>query len=436
MSTTLAAAMVELSKQLGDYWASTTTGAGSSTTLVDTALMAKANDWVETAEVYAFLTEEPAGAAAIYDERKISSLDNSDGTLTTLAFAAAPGTGIDYEIHRLFSPSDKRRALIYSARHSFPHLFKEIWNEELVSGNWLKDGSFEIWTAADELTHWTATTSTIAQTTSSPYYRHGATSCKISTAAGTVAQSISNFDDLKNLAGKTATFTIQAWCDTADCLRISINDGTTQTYSSYHDGAESWTTNNPRNDNLYVTQQLADNPTEITLTVHHGVAAAESYVDDARVVGPYRNRLYIGHLGLARNRPHGVYMEPSYYSQEEEWVRIRGYDIDKDGYIHIPTTYPSDYRLRVRGIGYLDFLASGVSSTAWTATIDIDSPQLDILIADAAMYLYGQMVVPNFDTGENKTFTNAYQFWQMKYQEAVSKYGMKAPPATIHYGVH
>jgi len=46
MSTTLLAAEQALSKEIGDYWSSTTTGAGSSTTLVDSALMAKANDWI------------------------------------------------------------------------------------------------------------------------------------------------------------------------------------------------------------------------------------------------------------------------------------------------------------------------------------------------------------------------------------------------------
>ena len=44
MSTTLKAAMQELSKQIGDYWASTATsnGAAGGTTIVDTALKAKA----------------------------------------------------------------------------------------------------------------------------------------------------------------------------------------------------------------------------------------------------------------------------------------------------------------------------------------------------------------------------------------------------------
>ena len=45
MTTTMLNAEAELSKQLGDWWSGTTTSAGSSTTLIDTALMAKANDW-------------------------------------------------------------------------------------------------------------------------------------------------------------------------------------------------------------------------------------------------------------------------------------------------------------------------------------------------------------------------------------------------------
>ena len=87
MSTTLLNAEVELSKQLGDHWASTTTsnGASDGTTLVDTALKAKANDWVETGEAYDMITEEPASNADIYEERQIDSLDNTTGTLTVLA---------------------------------------------------------------------------------------------------------------------------------------------------------------------------------------------------------------------------------------------------------------------------------------------------------------------------------------------------------------
>lgn len=436
MSTTLESSMQELSKQLGDYWASTTTSDGSAakTTLVDTALMAKANDWVETNdEVYDRIT------SGTYDneERKVASLDSSNGTLTILAHGGKIVSGITYEVHRLFSASDKREALIWAARRGFPHIFQEVWDESLVSGNWLKDGSFERWTGATTIVDWTATTVTATQITTSPYYKNSLISCKLDTAAGTLSQSISNFDDLKALAGKTVTFSCQGWCDTASCLRLSINDGTTQTYSDYHDGGSAWTQDNPRNDGFYVQQTIADNPTEITFTIHHESASGTSYIDDGRAISGTRGRLYIGYLWLARNRPSAIYIEPSNYSQETDWERVRGYDIDENGYLYIPTVYPNNRRLRIRGMGYLDFLAAGASSTAWsTATIALDLPQLDILVAKAALHLYGKSSIPNFDTGTAKEYKDAYGYWQLQLQEAIEKFAMRAPPITVHTGVH
>ena len=431
MSTTLLAAEQALSKELADYWSSTTTGAGGTTTMVDTALMVKANDWI-TDETWVMLTEEPTGDAAIYDERKVSSLDNSTGTLTTLAFAGTPGTGIDYEVHRLFSPSEKRRALIVAAKNIFPACFQEVWNEELVCGNWLKDGSLERWTTSSNLTDWTETTLTATQTSTLPYYKHGAYSCKLDGAAGTLAQAITNFGDLQFLRGKNVTFTAQGWCDTASGLRLSINDGTTQTYSSYHAGDSAWTEDNPRNDSFYVTQYIAPNATQVTFTIHK-IVTAVAYVDDLRAISDYRGRTYIGHLGLAQNRPHQILIEPTYYSTEEPWLLVRGYKVDKDGYLYIPTTYPSDYRLRVRGSGYLDFLASGVSSTAWTATIAIDEPQLKILTAEAAKYLYTFMSMPNFESGTRKDYQEALAYWIAEAERRKNQFGMPAPSATIHW---
>lgn len=435
MSTTLLAAMQELSRQLGDSWQGATTGAGSATTLVDAALMGKPNDWI-TDNSWSFLTQEPAGAAAIYDERKISSLDNTTGTLTTLAFAAAPGTGINYEVHRLFSPSEKRTALISAAKRIFPDVFNEIWNEELVSGNWLNDGSLERWTNATTLSQWTTTGVTATQTSANGLFKHGSFSAKLSGSAGNIKQSIANFDDLKRLQGKNVTFTMQIKSDTASSLRIAIYDGTTTTYSAYHSGNSAWTQDDPRNDNLQVTAQIGYNPTIITFYVYKDVAAGDAYVDDGRVMSGERAKLYIGHLGLGQNQPSQVSIEPSYYSQREDWLRLSGWKIDNAGFLYLPTSCNNDRRLRVRGIGYLDFLASGVSSTAWTSTINLDTPQLDILVAEAALYLYTQMALPNFESGTRQDYQAAMKFWQQARAVAVSRFGMVAPPATINWGVH
>ncbi|KKL74364.1 hypothetical protein LCGC14_2065660, partial [marine sediment metagenome] len=47
MASTLISVQAELSRQLGDRWTSTSTGAGSTTTFVDSTLMEKDDDWIQ-----------------------------------------------------------------------------------------------------------------------------------------------------------------------------------------------------------------------------------------------------------------------------------------------------------------------------------------------------------------------------------------------------
>lgn len=430
MTTTLLAAEQLLSKALGDYWSSTTTSAGATdgTTLVDTELKAKAEDWITDA-AYNMIT------SGTYDEeeRKISSLDSGVGALTVLAHGGQIATSVTYRIHRLFSASEKRRALIHAAKAGYPYIFEEIRDETKVSGNWLKDGSFEIWTSATALTHWTDDgTVILAKTTTSPYYKHGLTSCKLDTAAGYIHQDITNWDDLKHLAGKAVTFTVQGHCDTASCLRLAIYDGTTTTYSSYHDGDSAWT---EHNDSLEVKATIGDNPTSIEFRIYHDVAAGTSYIDDARIIGGYLSRIYIGDLNLAQNKPHQVLIEPSDYSTREPWLLIHNYEIDvTNGYLYLPASVSRDYRLRILGIGYLNFVdSSGDSSTAWDSTIDIDSPQTEILVAEAAIYLCNQMIVPNQTLGTSELWKDALGYWKAELRDRQGRFGIVAPAATTHW---
>ncbi len=432
MTTALSAARQELSRQLNDFWASTSTGAGSSSTIVDTLLKAKQNAWIGK-DMYDLITE--SGHASVDEERLISSLDNSSGTLTVLAHDNTTGTSMDYEVHRLFTASDKRRALIAAARMAWPHIHEKIWDESMVSGNWLKDGSFEIWTSSSALTYWTTATSTIAKTTASPNYIHGLTSCKIDTAAGTITQSLTNWDDLKHLRGQTVTFSMQAKCDTASCLRLSINDGENQTYSNYHAGDSAWVQREPRLDNMYAQQFIDWNPTEITFTIHHEVAAATSYVDDARVIGPYQPRLFIETLGLSQEMPVQVEIEPRYYSTDEPWAQIFNSRLDTElGYIYLPSSVQRDRRLRIKGIGYLDFVdSSGDSATAWNSTININSPQTDILIAQAILYLYTQMSLPNFSRNTRQDFQEMVGFWDGELRRRIGKHGMEVQSIPVRF---
>jgi len=429
MSKSLTNCEILLSKELGDYWAGTTTsnGAADGTTLVDTALKAKANDWV-TDETYDQITEGTYNG----EERKASSLSNSTGTLTVLAHGGQIVSGIDYRIHRLFEASEKRRALVAAAKNSFSICFRPIWDKTLVAGNRLDDGSFESWTSSSALTSWAAATLTVTQTNTSLYYKHGLFSAKLSATAGKLTQSVLEFDDLKYLAGRNVTFTVQGWCNTASCLRIAIYDGTTYTYSDYHDGDSAWTEANAP---LEVSATIKDRPSTIEFIIYHAVAIGISYVDDARVISGRLSRIYIGGIGLAQNKPHKVSYERTPYNQIEPWVIVRGIKVDKDGYLYLPSSVPMNRQMKIEGIGYLDFLLSGVSSTDWTATIELDSPQTEILIAEAALYLYTWMSQPNYETGSRKDYQQMIGYWKQEVEDRKNKFGMEPTAgATVNWG--
>ena len=434
MSTTLLNSAIALSKDLGDHWASTTTsdGAADGTTLVDTALKAKANDWV-TDEAWVMLTEEPTGGAtSLYEERKLSSLSNTAGTLTVLAFGEKVVSGIDYQAHRLFSPSEKRLALISAARTTFPWLFAEVRNESKTSGNWLLNGDVEIWALSTYPDYWRVSAVTATATTTAKLFRRGSTSCKLSGAAGYLYQDWTLVDDLKELRGQTATFSAKGWSDTASSLRLSVNDGTTTTYSTYHPGNSAWTDEN--GGTWYVSANISSTATDVAFRVYRDSATSTDYIDDLRVTCGYYDKVYIGDLSLARTRPHRVSYQYESLRFQEPWNNVRNFRVDSDNYLYLPDV-PRDCILRIEGLGYLDYLVSGASSTAWTATIAVDDPQLKILTAEAVLYLHRQMVFPNNTSGDEKLWAEGYKRWMGELETRKSKFSMIAPHVQANWGI-
>ena len=427
MSTTLSNCMTEMSKQIGDYWSSTATGDGAvgGTTVVDALLMEFMNAWVGL-EAHDRIT------SGTYDEeeRYISSLSNTAGTLTTIAHGGQILTNVTYEVHRVASASDKRICLIRAARNCFPDLYTQIADVSKSISNWLRNPNFEVWASASYPDYCRVSAVTAAENTTAPYVRFGSSSCKLSTAAGYMYTTNTLVPDFQDLAGQTVTFTSHVWCDTASAVRLAIYDGTTTTYSDYHPGTSDWTESS---DPLEVSATIADTPTSVEFRWYLAKAAATAYIDDARVIGPRRNKYYIGDLGFHKDTPNIVQIEPSQYSQAEPWKTLRDWWVDNDKYLHLPATL-EDYRLRLRGTKVLDFLASGVSSTDWAATIDIDQPQVDILVAQAVIELCNQFMQPNQESATTDRWERAKQIWQLEYKERVGRHGMDAPEATVSWG--
>lgn len=418
MSTSLLNCEVLLSKRIGDYYASTTTSAGNSsgTTLIDTTLLSYPDNWLQAQSrlMWDMVT------SGTYDEETRRILSKSNDTLYVLAHGGQIASGVTYRVHRLYSPTDKKNALIQACKSAFPFILKRIEDKSLVSGNWLKDGSFEIWTDSTDLTYWNESTVTATQTSTSYYFVQGDYSCKLDTSAGYIEQSISEWDDLKFLQDKSVTFSVRGWCDTASCLRIGVYDGTDTTYSSYHSGDSAWT-----DEPLEVTVTIPDNPKDISFRIYLDDAGGTAYVDDARVISSGYPRIYIGNLDLATDIPHSVSYEASY----NDWIQIEGIEYN-DGYMTLP--YVPESRLKIDGIGYLDFLKDGVSSDAWDATIDIDSPQTEILIAYAAIYLLETSVLPQQDTGNMELILQALNLWERKRVQSLL-YKIPIPQWTVNH---
>jgi len=92
--------------------------------------------------------------------------------------------------------------------------------------------------------------------------------------------------------------------------------------------------------------------------------------------------------------------------------------------------------LRIVGIGYLDFLdTDDAVGTDWEDTIDIDSPETEILVAGAAIYLCNQMIVPNFTSGTSERWIKALGYWQGEYRDRCIKFSMTPPNSMVSWGV-
>ena len=416
--------LTTLSKDLNDYWASTTTAAGAagSTTIVDTALMAQVSDWI-TDKTYTRITS----GACDGEERKITALSSS--TLTFLPHSAQIASGVTYEIHRVFTASEKRTALLHAVKDCFPWVYEKVRDESKNSGNWLLNGDVEKWTVATTPDYWVASGLTPAANTTATNFYRGAKSCLLAGSAGYIEQSWTQNDDLKFLRGQTVKFSGVGKCDTLNSLRLAIYDGTF-TFSDYNPVGSVWT--DPEYD-WYVEKTIAATAGTVSFRVYHDNAAASSYIDDLRVNGPPYTRVWIGDLGLAQDRPISVSYSSQWNLRQAQWIPAHNVINEYNGFIDLPNV-PANMNLLIRGYGYLDFLVAGLPSTSWTATLAIDHPQTTIVTAAAAKWLYQQMMQPNMVSGDIGPFQQGYQFWSAEFERRKDRFHMPEIPIKLNWG--
>ncbi|GAH33605.1 unnamed protein product, partial [marine sediment metagenome] len=118
--------------------------------------------------------------STVDEERKILSLDNDSGLLTFFAHGAQIADATAYRIHRLFTASEKRLALIDAAKSAFPHIFKQIRDENKTAEDWLRNGGQEEWASASYADYWGVSLCSATKNTTAPYYYRGSASAQLS----------------------------------------------------------------------------------------------------------------------------------------------------------------------------------------------------------------------------------------------------------------
>ena len=407
------------------YRQGTTTGAGSSTTAVDTVLADKPDDYYS---LYYLLLTSGTYSGSI---RPLSDFTQTGGVMTWLAaLAGASGTAVTYELC-LFHPSDVLRALNEASFEGYPYVKRRIRDVNLlISGNWLNDGGFEDWTSATALREWAAVgTATFAKRTTIYASRlWGKTAVMVTSVAANdgIKQSTANNAALADLRGNSVTFRAQVAGTSGDVvIRITDDDGTTS--SSALTGAATW-------ELLEVTRTISSSTKVVTFDIISPGNQA-FYVDNARVIGPaiYKYKLPffvvdVAELSLQSNANETWMCDD--VDEAYPFSQISTYDYvynNTDRILYIPRSLPQERKIKIIGGGYLSTLSAD------TDTVELDGDELRPYIALAAHKLY-QSQAGLAAASEDKTrFRQEAAEWYQEYEKRRMTHSRTQPVRIPYY---
>ena len=309
----------------------------------------------------------------------------------------------------------------------------------LVTGNVLPDGHFEWWTSATALKFYSASSITLAKTTTAGLYRgqRGTTSmkCTASAANGYVYLHSDSWPNLLDIMGKTVSFYAWALPQTATDAKIEIRtkqaDDTTQTLTS--------DTANPAGEFSLLkleNQSINDDLTEVEVRWYVVTDTKYVYYDDSILVGQQLRdyllptNLQSGHVSQAHIQTTGYSdkicydIHPRYWDKQQ--FRVHGDINNTYQYLHLNMN--SNYR-RIRLIG-----SSPLSTlSADTDTVEVDGDKLNLITTKAAEILYRleQGPVSSEDKG---IYRSEIAMWEREYLKLLPSLMMSRPSETIYTG--
>lgn len=380
-----------LGEFLDDDWTGTTTGAGTTTTLVDSAqtdfgLDGMADGWIRCVD----------GANA-GEVRRVQTNDGSTTITVSPPFTGAVASGVAYEFHR-WEPTAKLNALDRARFLGFPHLSTVVEDTtvttdgenrrfDFVSG--MAAGPYTCWREeyldptpdwnalsnpkGDSLTDWTASAGTATIYTGGdfdriiPKYEDACTRIAVPlNTAVSYSQAIAAMTGITvaNAGGRRVTFGMWVYARIASRVSVKIADDAGNSSSSTHQG-RGW-------EYLEVDHDVdGDNSTTLTVSLE---------VTSGAVMTVFWERSWFT-LGTI----------PDVYDHQ-----ITGIRVQRDGSrqtVYLPREEPEGYQLKLVGRGHLSALGEST-----TATMEVDDGMAEILYAHAAKALFEETGLSSEDS--------------------------------------
>ena len=441
LSSTLTTMRQGLNDYLGLTYRGTTTSAGAAdgTTFIDATNLVNYQDnrfqyW------WALITSGSASG----EVRRVASSTKSTGTITLESgFSVQIGSGVSYELMPYHPTNEIRWALNRALQEAFPNLRRSYINEDLITGNVLRDSGGEEWDDSSTPTFWTYSgTITFAQETA--IKRYGTRSMKVTSglASSFVYQDNAKNPSLEDLAGQTVDYYHWVRTDTASHARLQIRvtdeDGTSSTYSGdYHPGNSQWqllkVTAVPIPETVRYIQVC------ITADVNGGVA----YIDQGRILSTHVStyvlpsvfqnkppeRVLIQTYGVTSTSDEAPCDDLGETAPYREWTQWRAeYDEDLGLWLlRFTQVPPVGYKIRLVGTEYIGTVTSD------SDTVPLNQPQLNLLYPLAAYRLHMRLAYDSTGQAREDYLKKAADNWR-DYQILLGAHRQLRPKVVPDFG--
>ena len=405
MAVTLNRCLEMLGRATGLFVSDSSSGGGSTTTLVDTSIYrydinTLTNKWLYIVSA----TNTTINGSS----RRISGIHASNGTITVIgAMAASTSSGDTYYIVN-FDPQIMTDAIQQATRTLYPHLYLPTRDETIVVDNLLANWDFENWDSTGSnsavATSW-ANIGTPSTNDESSRVAHGSYSMSVAATGATegIEQNIFTSVNINEVASKTLHARAWVWASVADAARIRVTyDGSNYDSSNYHTGDSEW--EGPSL--IYVDSAIDADMTELTVSCE--VASGNTAYFDG-VVAWIDNVSEYDLPSTVIRGPHKVYMQDQVQEPTGHYT---------------PLGFPVSGRiLRVEHMGRLTAPTS-------SASVELDESRAELLIAQAAVHMF--QTLSNTDSGNAVSHLNNSALWLQRVGLLLGQPGIRMRPMSAH----